>query len=129
MYIGSNPFKFLGRQLRSSVSEDAAKAKVLKAVEDCTRKIDVLPLLGAHKIWIFDAVLMSMISWDLMIHDMRVTFVQQLGDLQMRMYKKLASMPGVHPFKSSSEALRSGDWGSRKWCLSSRSSNYSSGTC
>ena len=48
MYIKSNPFKFLGRQLRSSVSEDAAKAKVLKAVEDCTRKIDALPLLGAH---------------------------------------------------------------------------------
>ena len=99
MYIGSNPFKFLGRQLRSSVSEDAAKAKVLKAVEDCTRKIDVLPLLGAHKIWIFDAVLMSMISWDLMIHDMRVTFVQQLGDLQVRMYKKWAKYARCAPIQ------------------------------
>ena len=90
LYIGSKPFKFLGRQLRSCTSEDAAKAKLLKAVEECTRKIDVLPLLGAHKIWIFDAVLMSMISWDLMIHDVRVTFVGQLGALQVRMYKKWA---------------------------------------
>ena len=81
------------------MSEDAAKAKVLKAVEDCTSKIDVLPLLGAHKIWIFDAVLMSMISWDLMIQDMRVTFVHQLGHLQVRMYKKWAKYARCAPIQ------------------------------
>ena len=58
-YIAQDPFKFLGRQLRSNLSEDAAKAKILAIVEEYTRKIDARPLLGIHKMWIFDAVLMS----------------------------------------------------------------------
>ena len=58
--------------------------------EEYTRKIDTLPLLGVHKIWIFDAVLMSKISWDFMIHDIRVSFVNKLGALQVRMDKKWA---------------------------------------
>ena len=89
-YIAQDPFKFRGRQLRSNLSEDAAKAKILAIVEEYTRKIDALPLLGVHKIWIFDAVLMSKMSWDFMIHDIWVSFVAPLGALQVRMYKKWA---------------------------------------
>ena len=33
---------------------------------------------------------MSKISWDFMIHDIRVSFVAPLGALQVRMYKKWA---------------------------------------
>ena len=100
-YIAHDPFKFLGRQLRSNLSEDAAKAKILAIVEEYTRKIDALPLLGVHKIWIFDAVLMSKISWDFMIHGIRVSFVAPLGALQVRMYKKWAQYAKRAPIHSS----------------------------
>ena len=43
-YIAQDPFKFLGRQLRSNLSEDAAKPKILAIVEEYTRKIGMLLL-------------------------------------------------------------------------------------
>ena len=81
-YVAQDPSKFLSRQLRSNLSEDAAKAKILAIFEEYTRKIDALPLPGVHKIWIFDAVSMSKISWDFTIHDIRVSFATPLGALQ-----------------------------------------------
>ena len=51
-------------------------------------KLDKTPLSGSQKMWIFDTVLMSMVSWDLLIHDMSPSSVGTLGDLQTRMYKK-----------------------------------------
>ena len=51
-------------------------------------KIDGLPLTSSQKMWISDAILMSMISWDLLIHDMCPSAVAELGKLQLRMYKK-----------------------------------------
>ena len=38
--------------------------------------------------WIFDKVLMSKISWDFLIHDMTVSFVEDLAATQTRMFKK-----------------------------------------
>ena len=43
------------------------------------QKLDKLLLTGSQKMWIFDTVLMSRISWDLLIHDMSPCFVAGLG--------------------------------------------------
>ena len=56
--------------------------------EEYVTKIDEAPLTGSQKMWIFDKVLMSKISWDFLIHDMTISFVKKLAATQTRMYKK-----------------------------------------
>ena len=45
-------------------------------------------LAGSQKMWIFDTVLMSRVSWDLLIHVMSPSFVAGLGALQTRKFKE-----------------------------------------
>ena len=87
-FIGDAAFKFLGRQITSTGDDSAARAKIEKELEGWVAKLDKQPLTGSQKMWIFDCVLMSMVSWDLLIHDMSPSFVDKLGALQTRMYKK-----------------------------------------
>ena len=87
-YIGGSAFKFLGKQIRADVSDKAARIKVQEELESAVQKLDKLLLTGSQKMWIFDAVLMSRISWDLLIHDMSPSFVAGLGALQTRKYKE-----------------------------------------
>lgn len=87
-YIGQEAFKFLGKQIKADGSDAAARQKVQKVLEDAVLAIDEQLLTGSQKMWIFDSVLMSMVSWDLLIHDMCPSFVKTLGELQTRMYKK-----------------------------------------
>ena len=54
------PFKFLGRQQMASTSDAAACKRVGRMVTDGVAKIDALALTGVQKMWIFEAVLMSM---------------------------------------------------------------------
>lgn len=68
-WIKDNLFKFLGKQLLANVSDTAARKKVEKTVLDGVTKIDALPLTGVQKMWIFEAVVMSHLSWDFMVHD------------------------------------------------------------
>jgi hypothetical protein len=87
-YIDKEAFKFLGKQITSDGSAAAGKQKVKAELEKHAAKLDKTLLTGSQKMWIFDCVLMSMVSWDLLIHDMSPSFVEDLGALQTRMYKK-----------------------------------------
>ena len=60
----------------------------MQKFEEYVTKIDETPLTGSQKMWIFDKVLMSKISWDFLIHDMTVSFVEDLAATQTRMFKK-----------------------------------------
>ncbi len=60
----------------------------MQKFEKYAAKIDEAPLTGSQKMWIFDKVLMSKISWDFLIHDMTISFVEKLAATQTRMYKK-----------------------------------------
>jgi hypothetical protein len=57
--------------------------------------IDELLLPSYQKMWIFDAVLMSSLSWALLIHDMSCSFVAELEAIQTRALKKWSHYP-VH---------------------------------
>ena len=50
---------------------------IMKTVEESALMIDKLLLGGAQKSWILDAVLMSMLSWELLIRDMSVSFAKK----------------------------------------------------
>ena len=81
-FIANEAFKFSGKLLSSAVSDTAARGKISKAVEEAAAVMDALLLTGPQRMWIFDAVLMSMISWDFLIHDMYPSFVNKLGAIR-----------------------------------------------
>ena len=87
-WIANKPFKFLGKQICTDGSDEAARKLLLQKFEEYVTKIDEAPLTGSQKMWIFDKVLMSTISWDFLIHDMTISFVKKLAATQTRMYKK-----------------------------------------
>ena len=60
----------------------------MQKFEEYVTKIDEARLTGSQKMWTFDKVLMSKISWDFLIHDMTVSFVEDLAATQTRMFKK-----------------------------------------
>ena len=64
------------------------EAKQPYDVKGIVEKIDKLLLTGNQKMRIFDTVLMSRVSWDLLIHDMSPSFVAGLGALQTRKFKE-----------------------------------------
>ena len=87
-YIDKAAFTFLGKQITANVSDKAARDKVQEELESAVEKIDKLLLTGSQKMWIFDNVLMSQVSQDLLIHDMSPSFVAGLGVLQTRKFKE-----------------------------------------
>ena len=74
-WIKDKPFKFLGKQTLANASDTAARKKMEQTINDGVAKIDALPLTGVQKMWIFDAVLMSKLSWDFMVHDTTTTWI------------------------------------------------------
>ena len=60
----------------------------MEKMEESVLTIDKLLLGSAQKMRIFDAVLMSMLSCELLIHDMSASFAEELGAIQTRTLKK-----------------------------------------
>ena len=87
-WIANSPFKFLGKQVCTDGSDKAARKLLMQKFEECVTKIYETPLTGSQKMWIFDKVLISKISWDFLIHDMTMSFVKKLAATQTRMYNK-----------------------------------------
>ena len=87
-WIGKEPFKILGKQLCTNAADEAARKLIMKKVGENVLMIDKLLLGGAQKSWILDAVLMSMLSWELLIRDMSVSFAKQFGAIQTRILKE-----------------------------------------
>ena len=93
-WIKDKPFKFLGKQTLANASDTAARKKMEQTINDGVAKIDALPLTGVQKMWIFDAVLMSKLSWDFMVHDTTTTWIAtHLGSIQTEWYKKWSHYP------------------------------------
>ena len=84
-YIDKAAFKFLGKQITANLSDKAARDKVQEELESAVEKID--NSLAARKCGSL-TLLMSRVSWDLLIHDMSPSFVAGLGALQTRKFKE-----------------------------------------
>ena len=82
-------FKFLGRFLIGDLTEKHSKSVLFKLVSSAGEKIEAAALRGCQKVWIWDAYVMSMISWQLMIHDINQDWVRtQLAPIQIRWFCK-----------------------------------------
>ena len=65
-WIANSPFKFLGKQVCTDGSDKDAKKLLMQKFEEYVTKIDETL---RQKMWTFDKVLMSKISWDFLVHD------------------------------------------------------------
>jgi hypothetical protein len=74
----SNHFKFLGRWLRSDLSEKAVKAKVVKEYWERMATVARCRVNGLMKLWLYQFSVLPFMSWPLMIHDFDLSFVESL---------------------------------------------------
>ena len=87
-------FKFLGRFLMESLTEEHAKEVLRDMVKKAGEKIEATALRGVQKVWIWDSYVMATIGWLLLIHDIPPSFVlEELQSVQNRWFKKWLGYP------------------------------------
>ena len=76
-FVSNDHFKFLGKGLVDDISDSYAKMLVKQKFNSYTALIDGILLSGIGKLWIWDNVAMSKVSWDFFIHDFPPSFVSK----------------------------------------------------
>ena len=92
-FMGDDHFKFLGKGLVKDISDSYAKMLVKQKFNSYTALIDGTLLSGIEKLWIWDNVAMSKVSWDFFIHDFPPSFVsKELQCIQTKYLKKWSGL-------------------------------------
>ena len=112
-FMGDDHFSFLGNGLVKDISDSYAKVLVKQKFNSYTALIDGTLLPGIEKLWIWDNVDKSKVSWDFFIYDFPPSFVSnELQSIQNKRLKKWSGLavlaePSVlyQPRKDSDELL------------------------
>ena len=92
--MGPEGFKYLGRRLDPSLSEDGVKAFLRDSLLRWMRLVDNTPLLGSMKCWIYDAFVIPKLSWFFTIQNLSVSFVKaSLHTLVLPFLKRWCGLP------------------------------------
>ncbi|MFN9115490.1 MAG: reverse transcriptase domain-containing protein, partial [Bacteroidota bacterium] len=83
-----SPFKFLGRNIPHDLNRNVSREAILSKFQGLLTKTDEVPLSGTMKLWIYEFVICSKLSWDLMVYDTPDYFNQSLESLANRYLKK-----------------------------------------
>ena len=87
-------FKYLGRHFDYSMSNQEHKDNLCDTVDEVLKDIDSLPLHPRIKLLIYYRCLLSKISWDLTIADIRMTWIKQTLDNKVSDYiRRWLEMP------------------------------------
>ena len=87
-------FKFLGRFLLANLSVSHAQEVLLQMVTEAGETVEGAGLRGSQTVWIWDAYIMSMISWMLLIHDIAPSWDKgKLSSIQIRWVSKWLGFP------------------------------------
>ena len=74
--IQKEPLKTLGRIYNSSVTDTIARKDLRKKIVDFVQKLDKSLLTGIMKVWAYQNLLLAMIGWPLMIHEIPLSRVE-----------------------------------------------------
>ncbi|XP_057308780.1 uncharacterized protein LOC130647074 [Hydractinia symbiolongicarpus] len=119
--IHSNPIRFLGRTINSSLSDSAAIQEFLNDAEDKLITIDRSFHKGIHKVWFLHHLLIPRIRWPLLIYEVSpstITKPEQRFSVFIRKWLKLhhsisnislysSTSPCPLPLKSLASVLKS----------------------
>jgi Reverse transcriptase (RNA-dependent DNA polymerase) len=81
-------FKMLGRQLQWDLKDDKVREKISHNIECWLKRVDESRLSGIIKTWIVDNVMVSRLSWSLLIYDFPASVVLDWQTALIRHYKK-----------------------------------------
>jgi hypothetical protein len=76
--FGNDHFKFLGRWLRSDLSEKQVKEKVTKEYWARIARVASCGVNGLMKLWLYQFGVLQFLSWPFIIHDFDQSFVEAL---------------------------------------------------
>ena len=94
--LQSDHFKELGRWISVSLSEDKMKAEIRKRVFQDLEKVEHSGVNGLSKLFLYEHFLVSRLSWVFLVHDLCVSFSE---DLDKKVIPRLKSWAGL--FRSS----------------------------
>lgn len=85
-------FKFLGRKIHMSLSEEIQKQHLLQKCLEIMQKIHKSHLTGVQKLWVYNFYATSLLSWELMIYDFARTVGNDLEVLVQPFLKVWAGL-------------------------------------
>ena len=74
--LGGTPIKFLGHWIYVNLDDSATRSMIASKLETLLQKVDECPLNGIMKFWIYNHLVTSKVSWELMIYNLPITFVK-----------------------------------------------------
>jgi len=85
--------KYLGTFIQADLHTDRIKVCLSQKFMNMMTQIDARPLTGMMKVWIYEHMVKAKMSWDLMVHDISITWVkEELQPTVDRMLKKWTSL-------------------------------------
>jgi hypothetical protein len=88
--LAHDHFKFLGRWIHVSLSEEKVKMFVKSALLKDVEKVDKSGVNGLMKLWLYQFYLLARLSWPFLVHDFCHSFAVELQDLIKTKLKKWA---------------------------------------
>ena len=77
-YLGVVFFKFLGRKIFASLSEQPQADALSKYLDDSLNLIDGLPISGPSKAWLYQHYVVPFTTWPFMVYDFPLSFAEEL---------------------------------------------------
>ena len=87
-YVGNNPIKFLDHRIYVDLGLNDTKQRIEDKLKTLFQTVDECGLNSVMKCWIYNNMLTSKLSWDLMIYNLPVSFVHDLDAICTRFLKK-----------------------------------------
>ena len=87
-YVGNTPMKFLGHWIYVDLGLKHTKQLIEDKLMSLFQKVDECGLNGVMKCWVYNNMLTSKMSWELMIYNLPVSFVRELDAICTRFLKK-----------------------------------------
>ena len=77
-YLGGTPIKFLGHWIYVNLDDSETRAMIKNKLEDLLKKVDESVLNGIMKCWVYNHLVVSKVTWELMVYNLPNTFVREL---------------------------------------------------
>ena len=87
-YVGSTPIKFLGHWIYVDLGLNKVKQLVRDKLMSLLLVVDESGINGVSKCWIYNNMITSKLSWDLMIYNLPITFLYDLDAICTRYLKR-----------------------------------------
>ncbi|KAL5254062.1 hypothetical protein ACHWQZ_G013725 [Mnemiopsis leidyi] len=87
-YLGGTPIKFLGHWIYVNLDDSETRRMIEGKLNMLLEKVDESSINGIMKCWVYNHLITSKVSWELMIYNLPITFVKDLEATCTKYLKK-----------------------------------------